>query len=273
MFKFLKSLFSKSTKLETETHDEPLIIEKLNSLGYDEVNISKFYDVYFNDFLKRDAIKYIEKEIERIFSKLILDEDYTYKLVQVDKLSLFESKEYLTDLEIKRGFSNGEHIYLILAFKSKQCKQKQSDYSWDQFILERNLETGLNSPWTMKDWIKQDRNLLVAKHKHEFTFEYDLDNLNSKDIIFKYYKKAGYIQELKELIKLDLKDLDKIERTFIRVSFSSVSKVKVFIECDRWLIRKELAETDKLLESIIKKNINRLNVSEYFDRTLGTLED
>lgn len=146
MFKFLKSLFSKSTKLETETYDEPLIIEKLNSLGYDEVNISKFYDVYFNDFLKRDAIKYIGKEIERIFSKLTLDEDYTYKLVQVDKLSLFESKEYLTDLEIKRGFSNGEHIYLILAFKSKQCKQKQSDYSWDQFILERNLETGLNSP-------------------------------------------------------------------------------------------------------------------------------
>ena len=70
-----------------------------------------------------------------------------------------------------------------------------------------------------------------------------------------------------------MKDLDKIERTFIRVSFSSVSKVKVFIECDKWLIRKELDETDKLLESIIKKNINRLNVSEYFDRTLGTLED
>lgn len=273
MFKFLKSLFSKSTKLETETHDEPLIIEKLNSLGYDKVEISKFYDVYFNDFLKRDAIEYIEKEIKRIFSNLVLDEDYTYKLVQTDKLNLAEVGIYLTDKEIKSGCSIHEHIYLILAFKSKQCKQKQSDYSWDQFILERNLGTGLNSPWTMKDWIKQDRNLLVAKHKHEFTFEYDLDNLNSKGIIFKYYRKANYVQELKELIKLDLKDLEKIDRAYIKVSFSSVSKVKVFIECDRWLIRKELAETDKLLESIIKKNINRLNVSEYFDKTLGTLED
>ena len=273
MFKFLKSLFGKSTKLETETHNEPLIIEKLNSLGYDEVDISKFYDVYFNDFLKRDTIKYIEKEIERIFSKLILNEDYTYKLCQVDKLSLFESKEYLTDLEIRQGFSKGEHIYLILAFKSKQCKLKYSDYFWDQFIIERNLETGLNSPWTMKDWIKQDRDLLLAKYKHEFNFEYDLDNLNSKGIIFKHYKKAGYVQELKELIKLDLKGIEKIERAYIKISFSSVSKVKVYIECDRWLIRKELAETDKLLESIIKKNINRLNVSDYFDKTLGTLED
>ena len=78
---------------------------------------------------------------------------------------------------------------------------------------------------------------------------------------------------MKELIKLDLKGIEKIERAYIKISFSSVSKVKVYIECDRWLIRKELAETDKLLESIIKKNINRLNVSDYFDKTLGTLED
>ena len=238
MFKFLKSLFSKSTKLEIETHDEPLIIKKYNSLGYDKVEISKFYDVYFNNFLKMDAIEYIEKEIKRIFSNLILNEDYTYKLVQTDKLNLAEVGIYLTDKEIKSGCSIHEHIYLILAFKSEQCKQKHPNYSWDQFWIERNLSEGLIAPWIMRNWIKQDRDLLVAKLVQEFNFEYELDEWgNNKGIIFNYTKQKEYAQELKNLIKQDLANEDKIERVFIKVKFLAVSRINVFVECDKWLIR------------------------------------
>lgn len=265
MFKFLKSLFGKSTKLETETHDEPLIIEKLNSLGYDKVEISKFYDVYFNDFLKRDAIKYIGKEIERVFSKLTLDEDYTYKLVQVDKLSPSEIMDYLTDWEISLGYSNHEHIYLIMAFKSEQCKQKQPSYHWDQFWIDRSLQVGLSAPWIMRNWIKQDRDLLVAKLVQEFNFEYELDEWgNNKGVIFNYTKQKEYAKELKELIKQDLTNEDKFERVFIKVNFLSVSKINVFVECDKWLIRDDLEGASKRLDSIIKKNITRLNVTPFF---------
>lgn len=265
MFKFLKSLFGKSTKLEIETHNEPLIIKKYNLLGYDKVEISKFYNVYFNDSLKEDAIKYIEKEIKRIYEKLTLNEDYTYKLVQVDKLSLFESKEYLTDLEIKQGFSKGEHIYLVLSFKSEQCKQKHPNYSWDQFWIERNLSEGLIAPWIMRNWIKQDRDLLVAKLVQEFNFEYELDEWgNNKGIIFNYTKQKEYAQELKNLIKQDLANEDKIEREFIKVKFLAVSRINVFVECDKWLIRDDLDGASKRLDSIIKKNITRLSVPPYF---------
>ena len=99
----------------------------------------------------------------------------------------------------------------------------------------------------------------------EFNFEYELDEWgNNKGIIFNYTKQKEYAQELKNLIKQDLANEDKIEREFIKVKFLAVSRINVFVECDKWLIRDDLEGASKQLDSIIKKNITRLNVPPYF---------
>ena len=105
----------------SEYEVEMLFIDRLESIGYDYVELKNYDDVVANQLAKFNAPKLIEAKGEASFS----DSEFGRIMIHVDNKSVYESAQALRDKYVLTLDNRGT-VYLDFYLKKKKWRSSRS---------------------------------------------------------------------------------------------------------------------------------------------------
>ena len=275
LLKWFTQLFSESKEpegiepLHFDINRKPDIEKEYALQGFDDYWRMRFFDVCHSYTQESNEIKYVHQQIKETFKSLELGVDYQYELVITDSIPKDQYKRYFNDVEIKKKYYIGKHVYLYLGFNKKLIEEKygNDDYWWDRVSIDRNLDKGFRGRYYLMTWMKQNRPLTIADRQHIFKFEIDFNDFN-KTLYFNQDLHRSYLKELKELIIKDIEMINELEYSSVELKFKSTTMIDIEITCDKWGVRDIIDEMDNRLMDMIIHNMKSLYTDKYFYRNL-----
>ena len=239
------------------------------SQGFTKTYRHRYFHVSESYTKDSPEIKYVEQQIQEILSPLRLEIDYRFELILTDDVPKEKLPYYFNDIEIKKGYNTGHHVYIILGFNDQRIKEnyEDNDYWWTQHRIDSNLEEGFKRRYLLNTWMRQKRSLDMADAKHEFDYEIDLTQFD-QDLYFNQDLQWEYTTRLKELIERDIRAIKQLENPSVIVKFKNTTTIEIEVTCDKWLIRDQLDETRKMINDNIIRNVRSLYIDKYFYRNL-----
>lgn len=279
MFKKLSKWFTRTFNKLTGSEPEPLVFdfkrepdirEEYKSQGFDDYYRMCYYGVCSSYRQESPEIKYVHRQIQKLFKHLELGVEYQYELILTRDIPKEQYTRYFNDVEIKKQYYLGHHVYIFIAFNEQLIKDNGKD-TFDYWMkyrrLDKNLEIGFMVRHRLVTWMEQNRSIDIAGDRHEFKFELDFNDFD-KNLYFNQDLQRSYLEELKELIRRDIEGIEEIEYPSIMVSFKSTTIIWVEIECGEYLVRDTIDEWDQRLMDMITHNMKSLYTDKYFYRNL-----
>lgn len=279
MFKKLSKWFTRSFNKLTGGEPEPLVFdlkrepdirEEYKSQGFDDYYCMCYYGVCSSYRQESPEIKYVHRQIKELFKHLELGVEYQYELILTRDIPKEQYTRYFDDVEIKKQYCLGHHVYIFIAFNEQLIKENGKD-TFDYWMkyrrLDRNLEIGFMVRHRLVTWMEQNRSIDIAGDRHEFKFELDFNDFD-KTLYFNQDLQRSYLEELKELIRRDIDGIEELEYPSIMIQFKSTAIIDVEIECGGYLVRDTIDEWDQRLMDMIEHNVKSLYTNKYFYRNL-----
>nr|DAF35221.1 MAG TPA: hypothetical protein [Bacteriophage sp.] len=279
MFKKLSKWFTRTFNKLTGSEPEPLVFDfkrepdirqEYESQGFDDYYCMHYYGVCSSYRQKSPEIKYVHQQIKELFKHLELGVEYQYELILTRDIPKEQYTRYFNDVEIKKQYYLGHHVYIFIAFNQQLIKENGKD-TFDYWVkyrrLDRNLEIGFMVRHRLVTWMEQKRSIDIAGDRHEFKFELDFNDFD-KNLYFNQDLQRSYLEELKGLIRKDIDGIEKLEYPSIMVQFKSTTIIEVEIECGKYIIRNAIEEWDQRLMDMITHNVKSLYTDKYFYRNL-----
>lgn len=173
---------------------EPDIREEYKSQGFDDYYRMCYYGVCSSYRQESPEIKYVRRQIKKLFKHLELGVEYQYELILTRDIPKEQYTRYFNDVEIKKQYYLGHHVYIFIAFNEQLIKENGKntfDYWMKYRRLDRNLEIGFMVRHRLVTWMEQNRSIDIAGDRHEFKFELDFNDFD---------KTLYFNQDLNEVI-------------------------------------------------------------------------
>lgn len=279
MFKKLSKWFTRTFNKLTGGEPEPLVFDfkrepdirqEYESQGFDDYYRMCYYNICSSYRQESPEIQYVHRQIKELFKHLELGVEYQYELILTRDIPKEQYTRYFNDIEIKKQYYLGYHVYIFIAFNQQLIKENGKD-TFDYWMkyrhLDRNLEIGFMVRHRLVTWMEQKRSIDIAGDRHEFKFELDFNNFD-KTLYFNQDLQRSYLEELKGLIRKDIDSIEELEYPSIMVQFKSTTIIEVEIECGEYLIRDVIEEWDQRLMDMITHNVKSFYTDKYFYRNL-----